>query len=118
MRGAEAERKGALAGRRARPRLVASSPSPSLSLVPQQPTMLRGAQVKVLNRGALRAARKNAAVFNAARTLATKAASPAVLPKVLPRAASAAASREFQSHVLHTLFPLGRATRRPPSEPV
>ncbi|GAA6001228.1 hypothetical protein JCM10207_007474 [Rhodosporidiobolus poonsookiae] len=59
--------------------------------------MLRGAQVKVLNRGALRAARKNAAVFNAARSLATKAASPAFAASTLPRAVatSVAAPRTY-----------------------
>ncbi|GAA5919321.1 hypothetical protein JCM6882_002775 [Rhodosporidiobolus microsporus] len=51
--------------------------------------MLRGAQVKVLNRGALRAAKKNAAVFNAARTLATKAAAPAFTASTFNRAAVA-----------------------------
>lgn len=64
--------------------------------------MLRSAQVKVLNRGALRAARKNAAVFQAARTLATKAASPAVVPSALPRAANLRASARESPRSLST----------------
>lgn len=95
------------------PVLAASSPPLLLPSPPQLLVMLRGAQVKVLNRGALRAARKNAAVFNAARTLATKAASPAVLPKVLPRATAAAAARESAPQYTLALFSPRPSTVQP-----
>ncbi|CEQ39362.1 SPOSA6832_00884 [Sporobolomyces salmonicolor] len=67
--------------------------------------MLRGAQVKVLNRAALRSARKNAAVFNAARTLATKAATPAFTAPSVPRAApaQAAAPRTYATAAKHVV---------------
>jgi len=62
--------------------------------------MLRGAQVKVLNRAALRSARKNAAVFNAARNLATKAAAPAFTAPSVPRAtATKVASRKSRVYL-------------------
>jgi hypothetical protein len=73
-----------------------SPPSPFFNFI----EMLRGAQVKVLNRAALRSARKNAAVFNAARNLATKAATPAFTAPSVPRATPVkAASREFLHHL-------------------
>ena len=79
--------------------------------------MLRSAQVKVLNRGALRAARKNAAVFQAARTLATKAAAPTAVPSALPRAANLRANASES----RTLLPVASASDssglHPPERP-
>ena len=64
--------------------------------------MLRGAQVKVLNRAALRSARKNAAVFNAARNLATKVSTPAFTAPSVPRATPVkAATRESLHHLYY-----------------
>ncbi|BGO97911.1 ATP synthase subunit beta [Rhodotorula toruloides ATCC 204091] len=59
--------------------------------------MLRGARVQTLNRAALRAARKNQAVFAAARNLATKASPAQVASAAIPRPAQlkAAAPRAY-----------------------
>lgn len=79
--------------------------------------MLRSAQVKVLNRGALRAARKNAAVFQAARTLATKAAAPTAVPSALPRAANLRANASESRTLLSVVSASDSSSLHPPERP-
>lgn len=79
--------------------------------------MLRSAQVKVLNRGALRAARKNAAVFQAARTLATKAAAPTAVPSALPRAANLRANASESRTLLCVVSASDSSSLHPPERP-
>jgi hypothetical protein len=79
--------------------------------------MLRSAQVKVLNRGALRAARKNAAVFQAARTLATKAAAPTAVPSALPRAANLRANASESRTLFYVALASDSSCLHPPERP-